>query len=211
MDPYVLLLALGGLGLAAMALVGGGRHHGHGHGGHSHSGHAPGHGHTAARGGHSASHGQSAGHHPSVRDSASKSVLALVSPKILFALCLGVGTSGLLARGFLGGLPLLAAAIAGGILFERFIVSPIWNFALRFESSPALTLESAIDSEATVVSNFDGNGQGLVAIEVDGQVVQILGTLKAADLEHRPRLPAGTKVRVDEVDAERNRCTVSLL
>jgi hypothetical protein len=218
MDLYVLLLALGGLGLAAMAIVGGGRHHGahgHGHGGHSHAGHTAGHaaGHGQAAGhGHAVSHGQShGGHHPSARDAASRSFLSLVSPRILFSLSLGIGTTGLLARGMLGGVVLFAVALGGGILFERLIVNPIWNFGLRFESSPALTLESAIDGEATVVSNFDANGQGLVAIEVDGQVVQILGTLQASDREHHPRLPAGTKVRVQDVDEARNRCTVSLL
>ncbi len=199
----MLLLVLGGLGLAAMAFVGGARHGGaRGHA--SHSGHA-GHGHAAH------GHAHPGAHHPSIKESASKSLSALVSPRILFALCLGIGTAGVFAHRYLSGTLLLGAAIVGGLIFERLIVAPLWNQALRFESAPALTLESALGSEATVASNFDKNGQGLVAIEVDGQLVQILGTLQKTDLALNTRVPAGTRVRIEQVDAARNRCTVSLV
>jgi hypothetical protein len=204
----MLLLILGGLGLAAMALVGGARHGGHAHAGHTgHGGHG-GHG-GQARGGPSHSHGGA--HHPSIKESASRSLSALISPRILFALCLGIGTSGVFAQRWVSGTILLGVAIAGGIFFERLIVAPIWKQALRFESAPALTLESAVGSEATVASAFDKNGQGLVAIEVDGQVVQILGTLERSDRALTTRVPAGTRVRVEQVDPAKNRVTVSLI
>ncbi len=195
----MLLLVLGGLGLAAMAFVGGARHGARGHASHA------GHGHAA----HGHAHGGA--HHPSIKESASKSLSALVSPRILFALCLGIGTSGVFMQRYFSGTLLLAAAAVGGLIFERLIVAPLWNQALRFESAPALTLESALGSEATVASNFDKNGQGLVAIEVDGQLVQILGTLQKTDLALNTRVPAGTRVRIEQVDAARNRCTVSLV
>ena len=104
-----------------------------------------------------------------------------MSPRTLFSLCLGFGTAGVVLRSFLQGPLLLAGAIAGAVLFERLLVSPIWNFVMRFESSPAQTLESAVTSEATAISTFDENGQGIVSVEVDGQVVQILGTLSPTD------------------------------
>lgn len=132
-----------------------------------------------------------------------------MSPRTFFAVALGVGTAGLALKPFLGG-PLLAiAAIAGGLAVERFLVQPIWNFTFRFASNPAMTLESAIEGEATVVSAFDAAGHGLVAIDVDGQVVQLLGTLRVQDRAAGPRLRAGDTVRIEEIDAARNRCVVA--
>jgi hypothetical protein len=47
-----------------------------------------------------------------------------------------------------------------------------------------------------------------VALELDGQMVQLLGTLHREDKEAGVRVRAGDPVRIDEVDAERNRCIV---
>ena len=65
--------------------------------------------------------------------------------------------------------------------------------------------------EARAVTSFDKNGQGLIAVEVDGQMVQILGTLKPGDREMNVRVPVGSRLRIEDVDAARNRCTVSLI
>ena len=65
--------------------------------------------------------------------------------------------------------------------------------------------------EATAVTAFDKNGQGLIAVEVDGQMVQILGTLQSGDREMKVKVPAGSRLRIQDVDAARNRCTVSLI
>ena len=216
MDLYLTSLALGGVGLAAMAMSGLAHHgpdgssshsglHGHGHGiggaGHSH-GHS--HGHEAGHSDHSAnSHARS-------RPDGSHSLLALVSPRTLFSLCLGFGTAGVVLRTMLRGPWLLAGAVVGAILFERILVAPLWKFVLRFESSPALTLESAITSDAIATSAFDRNGQGLVAVELDGQVVQLLATLSPTDRALGVSVRSGAKVRIEEVDVARNRCTVSL-
>ena len=202
----------------------GGSHsaHGSGHAG-SHatahaSGHAGGHGsgassqaasHGTAHGAHNTSHGANNARSDGV--TASNALLSVMSPRVLFSVCLGLGTTGLLLRPMLGGIPLLAAAIVGGILFERIIVTPIWNFAFRFASNPALTLESALMSEATAVTRFDKNGQGLIAIEVDGHLVQLLGTLQQSVDGPRSAVPVGARLRVEDVDSARNRCTVSLL
>ena len=229
MDLYLTSLALGGVGLGAMAMSGF-LHHAPGHG-HTAHGHAAS-GHTAqahATHGH-ATHGPAAHTHAGVvgghghanaeatahgthgpHTGVSHSLLSLMSPRVLFSICLGLGTTGLLLRGFFGGPLLFVAALAGGVLFNRLLVTPIWNFAFRFESNPALTLESATGGEATAVSSFDANGQGLIAIDVDGHMVQVLGTLRAEDRAYRAKVPAGTKLRVEDVDAARNRCTVSLL
>ncbi len=218
MDLYISSLLLGAIGLGTMALSGlGNRGHsgahghshsahggdalGHVHGGHSHAGHVHAHGHAIA-------HNVGTSLAQSV---ASKAFWSITSPRFLFSFALGFGVAGELFKPVLGGPALLAAAIGGGILFERLLVSPLWNFAMRFASKPAETLESAITDEATAVTSFDNNGQGIVSLEVDGQIHQILATLKASDRLPGTRVRAGQRLRVDEVDAERNRCTVTLL
>jgi hypothetical protein len=214
MDLYLSALILGGLGLAGMAFLGGGRHGARGHATHAiRGGHAT-HGTHAARGAPSHHAGQQAhahAAHPSAAGAVSRSLLTLVSPRILFSFALGFGAVGLVVRQMLSGPLQLAAAVAGGILFDRLFVTPLWNFGMRFESAPALTLESAVGSEASVVSRFDADGRGLISVELDGQVIQLLGTLKESDRAMGARLGAGSQVRIEEVDAQRNRCVVSLI
>jgi hypothetical protein len=207
MDLYLTSLALGGVGLAAMAFTGlahhghdGASHHGASHPGHGHAGH----GHA----GHGHAHGNDHGH--SARDHGSHPLLALVSPRTLFSFCLGFGTAGLVLRGLLQGPLLVAAAAAGALVFEWALVGPLWRFIMRFESNPALTLDSAVTSDATAASTFDRNGQGLVALELDGQLVQLLGTLSDTDRALGVTVRTGAKLRIEDVDTARNRCTVTL-
>lgn len=197
MGPYGFCLALGVTGLAVMALLGFGHHGGsagHGHTGHGHAGH--GHG-PAGHGGHTHSLGGPA------------RLLSILSPRLLFSFLVGVGATGLLARPFLFEPLLLGAALAGGIAFEQFIVGPIWRFLFRFESRPALMLESALLEEAEAMMDFDSHGHGLIKLELDGQVVQLLGTLSAGDLSQARRIRQGDLLRIEEIDSARNRCTVS--
>ena len=217
MDLYISSLLLGATGLGAMAFSGLG-HHGHGGGsrGTAHGGHAGSGGHAGhAHGAHA--HGVGQAHTTgvqasSVRANASNALWAIASPRFLFSLALGFGAVGEFLRPVLGGPLLLAAALVGGVVFERVIVSPLWNFSMRFASTPAVMLESAVTDEATAVTSFDANGQGIVSIEVDGQIVQILATLQANDrLLGGARIRSGQRVRVEEVDAEKNCCTVSLI
>jgi hypothetical protein len=221
MDLYTFSLALGGIGLGTMAVAGlgarGGSQHGAGHS-HGHAGHA-GHAHGAAARGGSAASPTAGSHHHDVADiraaqmpGIGRGLSALVSPRIIFSFLVGFGAAGVLLRELLGrGITLAIAAVLVGILFERVLVAPLWRLAHRFESSPALTLESSITDDAQAVSSFDARGQGLVAIELDGQVVQVLGTLRSEDLEAGVRVRAGDRLRVEAVDGARNRCTVSYL
>jgi hypothetical protein len=209
MDLYISSLLLGATGLGAMAFSGLGQH-GHGGGSHgaAHSGHA---GH-AGHSGHAGRAHTAGARAPSARSTASNALWAIASPRFLFSLALGFGAVGEFLRPVLGGPFLFVAALVGGVLFERVIVSPLWNFSMRFASTPAVMLESAVTDEATAVTSFDANGQGIVSIEVDGQIVQILATLQADDrLLGGARIRSGQRVRVEEVDAERNCCTVSLI
>jgi hypothetical protein len=207
MDLYVTSLLLGAVGLVAMAFTGhGARGGGHGHGGqagHGSGGHlhlgsgARGHG-AHGQGGHSGSSG--AGR-----------LLAIMSPRLLFSFALGFGATGLVLRPAVGEPLLITGAILGAVLFDRVLVNPLWNFGMRFASRPAATLESAVSDEATAVTAFDNNGEGIVSLEVDGQVVQILATLQPNDRLLGTRVRAGQKVRIEEVNAEKNCCTVSIV
>lgn len=201
MDLYLLSLATGGTGLAAMA-IGGLSHVGHaGHSGHGgHAGHGAHHGHA----GHAshASHGHAArGGHAGDR------LQALLSPRVLFAVLVGFGAGGLLASP-LGEPWRFGAAILAAVAFESLLVGPLWRLLFRFESQPALTLESAVEDEARAVTGFDKAGCGLVALEVDGQIVQLLATLSADDRARGVHVRNGDMVRVADIDAARGRCTV---
>jgi hypothetical protein len=59
------------------------------------------------------------------------------------------------------------------------------------------------------VTGFDANGNGLIALELGGEVVQVLGTQLIGDRQAGVRIRAGDIVRIEEVDDSRNRCTVS--
>jgi hypothetical protein len=191
MPVYILSFLLGAAGLLIMALGGLGHHS---HTGHAH-GHGPAHGH-----GHAPGHGDWRW-----------ALTAILSPRVVATFLLGFGAIGLAARHLLGGPLLLAAAAVGGALFERLLARPLWNLIFRFESRPAATLESCVEDRARAVTGFDRNGHGLVALELDGQIVQVLATLRPADRAAGVRVRAGDSVRVEEVDAARNRCTVSAI
>jgi len=200
MSIYEFSLALGAAGLGIMGLSGfahtvGGHHAGHAAPS-SHAGHHA----ISVRAGARAIRGGARG--------STRLLWALLSPRALFSLCLGFGVSGVALHSLLSGSLLFAAAVLGALLFEGGVMRPLWNFLFRFESAPALTLESCIGDEARAATSFDAQGNGLIALELDGQLVQLLGSLRREDRDAGIRVRAGDPVRIDDVDAERNRCTV---
>ena len=207
MDLYLVSLATGAVGLGIMGIGGlsHGSHAGHGHGGHGghdvHAGHAgpahAGHGHAAP--GHDHGGGGQAG---------GWSWTSLLSPRLLFSLMVGFGAGGIAAAP-LGEPWQLGAAFVAAAAFEMLLVGPMWRFLFRFESRAATTLDSAIDDEARAVTGFDASGCGLVAVDVDGQVIQLLATLAPDERARGVRIRSGDLVRIAEVDAARGRCTVT--
>lgn len=192
MDLYVISLAAGATGLVAMA-IGGVSHVGHGghagHEGHGHAGHA--------------AHAHHAGDHGALW------LQSFLSPRVLFSLLVGFGAGGMLAA------PLsepwrLGAGILGAVVLEALLVGPLWRFLFRFESNPAVTLDSSIEDDARAVTSFDANGCGLVALDVDGQIVQLLATLNADDRSRGVRVRTGDLVRVTTVDPASGRCIVRI-
>jgi hypothetical protein len=136
-------------------------------------------------------------------------VWSWLSPRVLFNVLVGFGATGLVVERLVGPFLALPIALVGGIAFESLVVRPIFNSLFRFESQPAQTLESAIMSEARAVTGFDANGNGLISLELGGEIVQILGTLTRDERTAGVRVRAGDAVRVEEVDASHNRCVVS--
>ena len=208
MDLYTVSLATGAVGLGIMAI--GGLSHGT-HAGQTHAAHV---GHLHA--GHS---GGAAVRIPGIRPTGVRGGrgsipgggwkwTSLLSPRLLFSFLVGFGAAGILASSLHEPLR-LAAALAAGVVFEAALVGPLWRFLFRFESREASTLETAIEDEARAVTGFDANGNGLVALELDGQLVQLLATLAPDERARGVRIRSGDLVRIAEVDAERGRCTVT--
>jgi hypothetical protein len=203
MSIYEFSIALGAAGLGIMGLSG----FAHTIGGH-HGGHAPSSSHAGHHGAGSVRAGMRGGRGAGARAGGTRALWALLSPRPIFSVLLGFGAVGLILHPIIPGALLFPLAALGGILFEVGVTRPLWNFLFRFESAPALTLESCVGDEARAATSFDAKGNGLVALELDGQVVQLLGSLHREDREAGVRVRAGDMVRIDEVDAERNRCTV---
>ncbi|HEX8234874.1 MAG TPA: hypothetical protein VF600_02875 [Abditibacteriaceae bacterium] len=230
---------LGFAGLVAMALLGIGHHghesgHAHSHG-HAHSSHghhdvhahdaAAAHGHHTAVSHHTAHahHGDAsthgghaqhnhAQHHQEVGRQISSSLLSWLSPRVLFSVLIGFGATGKVAH-FLVAQPALVVllAVCGGIVWEKLLIAPLWNIVSRFASNPARTLGSSIAEEVQAVTNFDANGNGLVALDLDGQVMQILATLRREERDASLPVRRGDKLLVIAVDEAHNCCTVSRL
>ena len=218
MDLYIFCVVLGAAGMAAMAFLGFAGSHGGGHHGHDTSGHeahgigaphghsiAPPHGHAIAP-----SHGHVHEHAHEFRpDGWRSNVWSWLSPRVLFNFLVGFGATGLIVERLVGPVLALPVAVLGGIGFEAFVVRPLFDSLFRFESKPAQTLESALMSEGRAVTGFDANGNGLISLELGGEVVQVLGTQLNEERKAGVRIRAGDIVRIEEVDDTRNRCTVS--
>jgi translation initiation factor IF-1 len=198
--------------MTAMAFLGFASSHGGGHHGHDTAGHeahgmgGTAHAHSIAHS-HPVRHGELHAHNPST---GWKSHLwSWLSPRVMFNFLVGFGATGLIVERLVGPVVALPIAIVGGLVFESFVVRPIFKSLFRFESQPAQTLESALMSEGRAVSGFDVTGNGLIAVELGGEVVQVLGTQLRDERASGVRIRAGDIVRIEEIDSTRNRCTVS--
>ena len=198
MDAYAFALTLGTAGLAAMTVLG--FHHGHAPGGSSHGHHS-----THIRGGGRA--GGHAGHHHHA--TISSRLLLFLSPRVWFSLLVGFGATGLLVGGHATAGIRLGVALLGALAFEALLVRPIWSLATRFASDPAMTLETGVMDDAEAVTGFNAKGEGLVRLDLDGQVVQLLGVLTSYERDAGIRVAAGDRLVVEAVDSARQRCTVS--
>ncbi len=220
MDLYLFTLVLGFGGLVLMAMLGlghgshGGHHlhgHGHGHAGPGHGGHAH-HGVAPAKFA-KATHVQHHGGNHAVRQGRSPAdLLGLLSPRVLFSLLFGFGVAGTLLHPLIHlSLLLLALSALAAIVFERGLIQPLWKFLLNFASQPAQTLDTLVLEEGQAATDFDRSGHGLVAVDLDGQTRQILGTLCPEERHGDTRVRTGDRLFIRAIDGARNTCTVSRL
>ncbi|MBV9868378.1 MAG: hypothetical protein JO316_23740 [Abitibacteriaceae bacterium] len=192
------------------ALHGPAGHAAHGQGVHTHGTQsAATHGHQSANREHGEVRGDSTSLQTQSGSGLSGSLMAWLSPRVIFSVILGFGATGMLIHQLLHEPTTMALALVGGWGFERLLVSPVWNLLLGFASNPARTLEDAVAEEARAATDFDASGSGLIALDLDGQVVQVLGTLRSADRAAGVRVRTGDRLFVESVDNKRNSCVVS--
>ena len=99
-------------------------------------------------------------------------------------------------------------ALAPALLVEYFAVRPVWNLIFRFQGQPSSPLEHLVCAEARAVVPFR-NGRGIVSTVRDGRVVQLAARLRDEDAPIAVKV--GDRLRIEDVDAQRERVTVSLL
>ena len=107
--------------------------------------------------------------------------------------------------------PMLIAALVAivpTLVVERFLVRPLWNLVFRFQAPPAPPLDAILLSEAVALVPFR-NGRGIVSTNRDGRLIQLSARLR--DEEASVPVKVGDRLRIEQVDAEHERVTVSLL
>ena len=230
MDIFLLLFAIGVIGIVSMTLLTFGKGLGH-HArltGHSNTGaHQLGHGHTLVQHQHGNLHPQTT--KSGVNHTASNAVHPAVVPTIvhghtafdyikiwlptspvdLFVYCLGAGATGLITRSLVPHGFLIFWVIIGALVVKGLIFKPLSDFILKFESEPSEGLEGTVAHEADVISSFDYEGRGLIRLTLDGQIVNLLASLDKTELDQGIKVVKGEKVVVIEVDPKRNICVVS--
>jgi hypothetical protein len=207
LDIYLSCLIGGGVALVVLAFCGIGFHH---------IGIRPGVGHTShAPGGHVRVPARQAGHLSSARTTAANQavsnlisgVLTWLSPAYLAGAIIGFGATGTLFAPILHGWLQLAVALIGAYVLCFFCIRPLLTGIQKWASLPAKTLTDAMLENGTAVTDFDSKGYGLVRLNLDGQVVQLLGQL-APEEQSGARVRSGETLFVRSVDPGKQRCVV---
>ncbi|MEO8902444.1 MAG: hypothetical protein ABI488_10690 [Polyangiaceae bacterium] len=212
-DVFLVLLVIGLVGLAAMAIPAFGHSHaqaGMGHAAHGSLGRGAAHGTPYASATPVVSNARGALQHLLPADAAHAGVWRFVpSPRAMFsvlALYGAFGNAAVHAFHF----PFLSAAISAlfpALLVERVLVRPLWNVVFRLEASACSPLEQLILTEAQAVTPFR-NGRGIVSTVRDGRRVQLVATLRQDQVTLPIRV--GTRLLIEDVDAANERVTVTI-
>lgn len=153
----------------------------------------------------------SAGQEVAVADGTPARLFRFVpSPRAVCSVLALYGAFGnaLVHAGHLGFTAAALGAAVPALMVEYFIVRPVWNLLFRFQGQPSSPLDALLLSEAQAVVPFR-NGRGMVSVVRDGRVVQLAARLR----EDHATLPVkvGDPVRIEDVDARRERVTVSVI
>ena len=154
--------------------------------------------------------GHSPAHHGGGHDSHSSSSfwwLAWISPIYLCGAIVGFGLAGALLAPFLQGWLQFGAALGGAYLLQQFCLRPLMAGIAQWTSRPAKTLNDTVLESGTAATNFDAQGFGMVRLNLDGQVIQLLGRL-APEEQDGSRIMSGDSLFIRSVDSARQRCIV---
>lgn len=194
---FLILMVVGLVGLAVMAVPALGRHGTVAHGVH------------ALRAGHVAklvTPGKALAHTAAQTSALTRFV---PSPRLVFSsLALWGAFGNVLVAAHL---PVWAAAllaIVPAALLERFAMQPLWRMLFKLELQASRPLAEIVMSEATAVTAFRG-GRGLVSVVRAGRLVQFSAQLIDAQASLPVRV--GDRLRVEDIDTARERVTVSVL
>jgi hypothetical protein len=208
---FLILMVIGLVGLAAMAIPAFGRGHGGGLSGHGLSGHGlSGHGLSGHAGAASVAGGRGALQQLLPADPAHEGLLRFVpSPRAVFSVLALYGAFGNAAlRAFhLPGVLAALVAVPPALLVEWALVRPLWRVLFRVQAAPSTPLEHLVSNEALAVVPFR-NGRGLVSTVRDGRRVQLMASLRE-DQRAWP-VKVGDRLVIDEVDAAREAVTVTV-
>jgi len=207
LDIYLSCLIGGAVALVVLAFCGLGFHHLGIRPGIGRGPHAP--------GGHVRAPAQQTGHHSSgpnapANQAASdfiSGLLSWLSPAYLAGAVIGFGATGTLVGPILHGWLQLGAALLGAYILCFFCIRPLLTGVQKWASLPAKTLTDAMLENGTAVTDFDSKGYGLVRLNLDGQVVQLLAQL-APEEQTGARVRSGETLFVRSVDPAKQRCVV---
>ena len=207
MDIYLSCLIGGAIAFAVLALSGLAFHNvgirpGGGHASHAPGGHVGPAAHPAGH--HSPGHNGTGNHFTSDLVSG---LLTWLSPAYICGAIIGFGAAGTLVSPILQGWLQLAVALAGAYIICFFFIRPLLTGLQKWASLPAKTLTDAMLENGTAVTDFDSKGYGLVRLELDGQIVQLLGQL-APEEQSGTRVRSGETLFVRSVDPVKQRCVV---
>jgi hypothetical protein len=207
LDIYLSCLIGGAVALVVLAFCGLGFHHLGVRPGVSHTSHAP--------AGHVRAPAPQAGHNSSGRNAPTNQaanvfisgLLTWLSPAYLAGAIIGFGATGTLVEPILHGWLQLGAALVGAYILCFFCIRPLLTGVQKWASLPAKTLTDALLENGIAVTDFDAKGYGLVRLNLDGQVVQLLGQL-APEEQSAARVRSGETLFVRSVDPAKQRCVV---
>jgi hypothetical protein len=210
---FLILMVIGLVGLAAMAIPAFGHSHGalSGHG--ALSSHGPLHGgiaHGHAPATPSVGTGRGAMQQVLPADPAHDSRWRfLPSPRAVFSVLALYGAFGNAALHAFH-LPMLLAALSAvlpALLIEWVLVRPLWRVLFRVQGAASTPLDQLVLNEAQAVVAFR-NGRGMVSTVRDGRRVQLAASLRKD--QHALPVNVGDRLVIEEVDSARERVTVTI-